>query len=198
MVRAFLTMITKKMTQQKIDKGTEIAIEFEKKIAKLEKFKFTLPWVRPRLNLMNVEYDPWNIHFTVTWKIIDTSTFKNCLSLSQPWFPEKNYSVDLIPGDIKYSFFLSVLYSKPPQEHRKPKFKNGDRVRFSRFDLHFRKGCETQFAEEVFEIGANFSRKPPTCTKKMKRMRLSAVNLIRKRWSKSFNNEIVYNSVDIK
>ena len=52
----------------------------------------------------------------------------------------KYCSIDLIPKNVKISDFLSILYSKPLREFRKPKFKIGDRVRISKYDLLFRKG----------------------------------------------------------
>ena len=76
----------------------------------------------------------------------------------------RNCSIDLIPKNVKNSDFLTILYSKPLREFRKPKFKVGDRVRISKFDLPFRKGCKPQFTKEVFEIVAISSKKPPTYT----------------------------------
>ena len=48
--------------------------------------------------------------------------------------------IDLSPKNVKNSDFLSILYSKPLREVEKPKFKTGDRVRISKFDLPFKKG----------------------------------------------------------
>ena len=62
------------------------------------------------------------------------------------------------------SVFISIVYSKPPQKFRKPKFKIGDRVRISKYDSTFRKGFTPQFAQDSFEIVAISSRKPPTYT----------------------------------
>ena len=76
----------------------------------------------------------------------------------------KNCSIDLISKNVKNSDFLSILYSKPLREFRKPKFKIGDRVRISKYDLAFRKGYKPQFTQEVFEIVTFSSRKPPTYT----------------------------------
>ena len=78
-VRAFLSMITKKNRPKKtwVDKGTEFAAEF-KKIAKLKENKVTLQRVRPRLHLLNVEYNPWKTYFIVTCKTI-TSTITTWL-----------------------------------------------------------------------------------------------------------------------
>ena len=78
----------------------------------------------------------------------------------------RNWPIDLIPKNVKNSDFLSSLYSKPLREFKKPKFKVGDRVRISKYNLPFRKGYEPQFTKEVFEIIAISSKKPPTDTMK--------------------------------
>ena len=74
----------------------------------------------------------------------------------------KNFSMGLIPKNVKNSGFLSFLYSKPIGEFREQKINIGDRVRISKHDLPFRKGYILQFTQEVFEIAAVFSRKFPT------------------------------------
>ena len=74
----------------------------------------------------------------------------------------RNCSIDLIPKNVKNSDFLSILYSKPLREFRKPQFKIGDRVRISKYDSPFRKGYKPQFTQKVFEVAAISSRKPPT------------------------------------
>ena len=51
-----------------------------------------------------------------------------------------NYSIDLMPKNGKNSDFLSILYSKPLREIRKPKFKSGDSLRISKYDSLFKKG----------------------------------------------------------
>ena len=76
----------------------------------------------------------------------------------------RNCSIDLMPKNVKNSDFLSLLYSKPLREFRKPKFQNGDRVRISLYDLPFRKGYKPQLTKDVFEIVAISSKKPPTYT----------------------------------
>ena len=58
--------------------------------------------------------------------------------------------------------FLSILYSKPLRDYKKPIFKIGDRVRVSKYDLLFCKGYKPKFTREVFEIVASATRKPPT------------------------------------
>ena len=70
----------------------------------------------------------------------------------------------LIPKNVRNSDFLSILYSKQEREYKNPKFKIGDRVRISKYDLPFRKGYQPQFTQEVFEIVAFSSRKPPAYT----------------------------------
>ena len=59
---------------------------------------------------------------------------------------------------------MSNLYSKPLREFKKPTFKIGDRVRISKYNLPFCKGCKPQFTREVFETVAIATRKPPTYT----------------------------------
>ena len=76
----------------------------------------------------------------------------------------RNCSIDLIPKNVKTSNFLSILYRKLLREFRKPKFKVGDRVRISKYDLPFRKGYKPKFTKEVFEIVAFSSKKPRTYT----------------------------------
>ena len=90
----------------------------------------------------------------------------------------RNCPTDLIQKNVRSSEFLSDLYSKPLREFKKPKFKNGDKVRISKFDLPFRNGYKPQFTHQIFEIVAVSSRKPPTYTLKMNR--LSVVIFIKK------------------
>ena len=107
-------------------------------------------------------------------------------------------SRDLIPKNVKKSDVLSILYNKPLKEFKKPKFKIGDRVRISKHDLPFRKGYKPQFTQKVFEIVAVFPENLQHTQKRMNKVTLTAVNFIRKRGSKSFNNGIVYNRVGFK
>ena len=64
----------------------------------------------------------------------------------------RNCSIDLIPKNVKNSDFLSILYSKPLREFRKPQFKLGESVRISKYDLPFWKGYKPQFTQKIFEI----------------------------------------------
>ena len=63
-----------------------------------------------------------------------------------------NRSIDMKPNHVQKSDFMSVLYSKPLREYKKPKYGIGDRVRISKDDLHFRKGYKPQFTQENFEV----------------------------------------------
>ena len=78
----------------------------------------------------------------------------------------RNCSIDLIRKNVKSSDFLSILYSLPLREFRKPKFKVGERHRISKYDLPFRKGDKPQFTREVFEKVAISPRNPETYTLK--------------------------------
>ena len=113
----------------------------------------------------------------------------------------RNCSIDLIPKNVKNSGFLSILYSKPLREFRKPKFKIGDRVRISKYDLPFRKGYKPQFTQEVFEIVAISSRKPPTYTIKDEQDEIIRGKFPQKEliqvilnWKESFTMKLVSNA----
>ena len=166
-VRAFLSMITKKNRPEKtwVDKGIEFAGEF-KKLCKADGIQIystmseTKAAVAERTirSLKNILY-----------RYMEDNGYKYIHKLTQIVTTLKSRSnclIDLILKNVKNSDFLSILYSKPLREFRKPKFKVGDRVRISKYDLLFRKGHKPQFTQEVFEIVAFSSRKPPTYTKK--------------------------------
>ena len=76
----------------------------------------------------------------------------------------RNSSIDIRPNTVKNCHFMSILYSKPLREYRKPTFNTIDRVRISKYDLAFRKGYKPQFTREVFEIVAIATKKPRTYT----------------------------------
>ena len=76
----------------------------------------------------------------------------------------RNFSIDLITKNVKNSDILSIVYSKPLREFRKPKFKVGDGVRISKYDLPFRTGYKPQFTKKVFEIVVISSKSPPIYT----------------------------------
>ena len=61
---------------------------------------------------------------------------------------------------------MSILYSKPLREHKKPAYQTGERVWISKYDLPFRKDYKPQFTGEVFELVAIATWKPPTYTNK--------------------------------
>ena len=76
----------------------------------------------------------------------------------------RNSSIDMRLNTVKSCDPMSILYSKPLRDYKKPVFKNGDRVQISMYDLPFRKGYKPQFTREVFDIVAIATRKPTTYT----------------------------------
>ena len=64
----------------------------------------------------------------------------------------RNCSIDLITKNVNNSDILSMLYSKPLREFRKPKLKVGDGVRISKYDLPFRKGYKSQFTKKFSKL----------------------------------------------
>ena len=75
-----------------------------------------------------------------------------------------NRSIDMKPNHVKNSDFMSILYSKPLREYKKPKFGIGDRVRISKYEIPFSKSYKPQFTQEIFEIVAIATKNSPTYT----------------------------------
>ena len=73
-----------------------------------------------------------------------------------------NRSIKMVPAQVKNSDYLKIFYRKPMKQYNNPKFKIGDNVRISKNDIPFRKGYKPQYTNEVFEIEAISTRKPPT------------------------------------
>ena len=63
------------------------------------------------------------------------------------------------PNTVKNCNIISILYSKPLREIKKPTFKIGDRVRISKYDLPFRKGYKPQFTSRSFWNFGNCNKK---------------------------------------
>ena len=160
-----MTLITKKNRPKKIwvDKGTDFAGEF-KKLCKAEgrqnystmsetKAAFAERTIRSLKNKLyrNMEDNGYQYIQKLSQFVTTLKSRRKC-------------SIELIPKNVKNSDFLSILCSKPLREFRKPKFKIGDRVGISKYELPFRKGYKLQFTQEVFERVAISSRKPPTYT----------------------------------
>ena len=83
-IRAILSMNTNKTEPQKFGWTRERSLlQSLKNFAKLKEYKCTPRWVRPRLHLLNVQYDLCKMYFTVTWKTMDTSTFTTWLNSLQ-------------------------------------------------------------------------------------------------------------------
>ena len=70
-----------------------------------------------------------------------------------------NRRIDMKTNHVKVCDFLSILYSKPLREDKKPKFGVGDRVLLSKYDLPFRKGYKPQFTLEIIETVATGTKK---------------------------------------
>ena len=76
----------------------------------------------------------------------------------------RNSSKDRRPNIVKKCDFMSIPYSKPFREYKKPTFRIGATVRIPKYDLPFHKGNKPQFTTEVFEFVAIATRKSPTYT----------------------------------
>ena len=123
-VRAFLTMITKKNHPKKmwVDKGTEFAGDFIKlcKSKGIQTYS-TMSATKAAFAERTIR-SLKNIHFCY----MEYNVYKYIHKLTQfvtTPISRRNCSKDLRPKNVKNSDFLSILYSKPLREFRKPKVK---------------------------------------------------------------------------
>ena len=122
-VRAFLTMITKKIRPVKIwvDMKTESAGEFEK-LCKAEGIQ-----IHSTMSETKAAF----AERAIRHRYMEDSGYKYIQKLTHfvtTLTSRRSCSIDLLPRKVKNSNFLSSLYSKPLRDFRKTKIKSGDRV----------------------------------------------------------------------
>ena len=152
-VKAFSSMITKRSRPKKIwvDKGTELAGAFKKFCAaegiqdystmSETKAAFAERTIRSLKNILYRYIEDFGYkHIHKLPQIITTLNYR------------RNSSIDMRPNTVKNCDFMSILYSKPLREVKKPTFKVGDRVRISRYDLLFGKGYKPKCSKEKTQI----------------------------------------------
>ena len=76
----------------------------------------------------------------------------------------RNNSIDMRPNTVQNCDFMSILYRNVLRECKKPTFKNGDRVRNSKYDLPFRKNYKLQYTRIIYDFVVIATRRPPTYT----------------------------------
>ena len=140
-VRSYLSMITKKNRSKTIwvDKGTEFAGEF-KKLWKAEGIQNYSTMSETKAAFAELTIRSLK---NILYRYMEDNGYKYIHKLTQfvtTLNSRRNCTIDLIPKNVGNSDFLSILYSKPLREFRKPKFKVEDRVRISKYDVPFRKG----------------------------------------------------------
>ena len=162
-VKTFSKMITKKNGPKKVwvDQATEFAGEF-KTFCSAEGIEFYSRMSETKAafaertirSLKNILY-----HYMKDYRYNYIHELPQFIATMNS---RNNRSIDMKANHVKNSDFMSILYSKSLREHKKPKFGIGDRVRISKYDLPFRKGYKPQFTQEIFEIVAIATEKPPT------------------------------------
>ena len=151
-VKAFSSMITKKNRPKMIwvDKGTEFAGAF-KKFCAAEGIQVYSTMSEIKAAFAERTIRSLKIFF---YRYMEDFGYKYIHKLPQfitTLNSRRNNSIDMRPNTVKKCDFMSILYSKPLRDFKKPTFKVADRLRISKSDLPFRKGYEPQFTREVFE-----------------------------------------------
>ena len=168
-VKFFSKMITRKNRPKKIwaNQGTEVAGEF-KKFCSAEGTKYY-----STMSETKAEFAERTIRSlkNILYRFLEDYGYKYIHKIPQfiaTMNSRNNRSIDMKPNNVQNSDFMSILYSKPLREYKKPNFGIGDRVRISKYDLPFRKGHKPHFTREIFEIVTIATKKPPTYTVKDK------------------------------
>ena len=139
-VKTFSSMITKKNPPKKIlvDKGTEFAGAC-KKFCTAEGIQ-----VYSTMSETKAAFAERTIRSmkNIPYRYMEDFGYKYIHNLPQfvTLNSRRNSLIDMGPNTVKNCDFMSILYSKPLREFKKPIFKIGDRVRISKYDLLFRKG----------------------------------------------------------
>ena len=180
-VKAFSSMITKKNRTKKIwvDKGTECAGAF-KKFCAAEGIQIYSTMSETKAAFAERTLRSMKI---ILYRYMEDFGYKYIHKLPQfiaTLNSRRNSSIDMRPNTVKNYDFMSILYSKPLREFKKPTFKVGDTVRISEYDLPFRKGYKPQFTREVFEIVAIATKKNQHTQSRMSKTRLFKANFIKK------------------
>ena len=138
-VRAFLSKVTEKNRPKKncADKGIEVAGEL-KTLCKAEGIQFYSTMSETKAAFAERTIRSLK---NILYRCMEDNGYKYIHKLTQfvtTLNSRRSCSIDLIPKNVRNSNFLSILYSKPLREIRKPMFKVGDRVRISKYHLPFR------------------------------------------------------------
>ena len=164
-VKTFSEMITKRSRPKKtwVDQGTVFAGEF-KKFCSAERIEIYSTMSETKAAFAERKIRSLK---NILYRYMEDYGYKYIHKLPQfigTMSSRNNRSIDMKPNHVKNSDFMSILYSKPLSEYKNPKFGIGDRVRISKYDLPFRKGYKPQFTQEMSEIVAIATEKPPTYT----------------------------------
>ena len=97
------------------------------------------------MNETKVAFAERKIHFLkgILYHYMEDYGYKYFHNLSEfvtTLISRRKCSIDLMTKSIMKPDFLSILYSKRLGDYKKPMFKIVEIVRFSEYDLHFRKG----------------------------------------------------------
>ena len=137
-VKAFSSMITKSYRPKKIcvDKGTELAGAFKKFCAAEGILVYST------MSEIKAAFAERTIHSlkNIFYHCMEDFGYKYIHKLRQfitTLSSRRNSSIDMKPNTVKICDFMSILYSKPIREFKKPTFKISNRVQISKYDMPF-------------------------------------------------------------
>ena len=104
-----------------------------------------------------------------------------------------NRSTGKVPKEVKNKDFLSIFFYKNPiSQYKNPRFKVGNKVRISKYDIPFRKGYKSQFTSEIFEVVKIATYKPPTYNLKGEQGEILKKFMNKSTQSVSFSDKLFY------
>ena len=86
---------------------------------------------------------------------------------------------------------------RPLRDYWQPKFRIGDRVDISKYNLTFENGFMSQLTRNILEIVSISSRKPVKYTMKDEQNEIMFGKFVKESWSKLFNSRTVYKRVGL-
>ena len=195
-VKAFSSMITKRNWPKKIwvDKGTECAGAF-KKFCTADGIQ-----VYSTLSETKAAFAERTIRSlkNILYRYMEDFGYKYIHKLPQfiiTWNSRKNSSIDMRPKTVKNCDFMSILYSKPLREFKKPHSKLVTECESQSKTCFFAKVTSRSLKEKFLKLWQLQQENRQHTQSRMSKAWLFKGNFTKKNWLKLFNNGFIYNRV---